>query len=163
MSARRFFTATAVFLLFIPIATFCEGEGQASAKIALEILPAEGATAVLVEAEIAADVDSRAEGLMWRESVPAGCGMIFIYPRDERMSFWMKNTSVPLSIAFIDSRGVLREILDMQPFDLTPVKSSGYRRFALEVPQGWFAENGIRAGSRLSSKTLEELRAIPSK
>ena len=87
--------------------------------------------------------------------------MIFVYPRDERMSFWMKNTLVPLSIAFIDSRGVLREILDMKPHDLTPVKSGGYRRYALEVPQGWFAKNGIDAGSSLSAKTLEALKAIP--
>lgn len=136
----------------------------ASERIALEILPAggEGGQAINVIAEIASTPEARETGLMGRRVLPAGSGMIFIYPRDERMSFWMKNTRVPLSIAFIDSRGVFREIFDMKPFDLTPVKSSGFRRFALEVPQGWFSENGIAAGSTLSGKTLEKLKAIPA-
>ena len=160
---RGFFAVAAVFFLLLICAVPCEGQGAKT--ITLEIIPLEEASggAVRVEAEIAANVDERAEGLMWRKAVPEGSGMIFVYPRDERMSFWMKNTLVPLSIAFIDSRGVLREILDMEPQDLTPVKSAGYRRFALEVPQGWFAKNGIEAGSALSPKTLQALKAIPAR
>ncbi len=160
MRLRRFFTGAAFFLFLLARAASCDA--QEAGRIVLEIIPVDEAAAVCVTAEIAADTDSRAEGLMGRKSVPDGSGMIFIYPRDERMSFWMKNTLVPLSIAFIDSRGVLREIFDMEPLDLTPVKSSGFRRFALEVPQGWFSANGIVAGSRLSSETLEALKAIPA-
>ena len=160
----RLFFAAAFFLFLLAPASVCLAQGRE--RIVLEILPAgggESAAAVKVEAEIAADAASREEGLMWRKSVPAGSGMIFIYPRDERMRFWMKNTLVPLSIAFIDSRGVLREILDMEPLDLTGVQSGGFRRFALEVPQGWFAENGIAAGSALSQETLDALKAIPAR
>ena len=154
----RFFAFAGLFLLLL-----MSSAAQEANRIILEIIPLdESSRRVCVEAEIAASVDERAEGLMWRKEVPDGSGMIFVYPRDERMSFWMKNTLVPLSIAFIDSRGVLREILDMKPQDLTPVKSGGYRRYALEVPQGWFAKNGIAAGSSLSPKTLIELKAIPA-
>ena len=162
MKLRSFFAFPAIFLLLFASGAFCAA--QAADRITLDIIPLDESGAVVcVEAEIAASIDERAEGLMWRKSVPDGSGMIFVYPRDERMSFWMKNTLVPLSIAFIDSRGILREILDMEPHDLTPVKSAGYRRFALEVPQGWFAKNGIEAGSALSPKTLLELKAIPAR
>ena len=161
MKPLRFFAFAGLFLLLLMSGAPCEA--QEANRIILEIIPLnENGNTVCVEAEIAASVDERAEGLMWRKEVPDGSGMIFVYPRDERMSFWMKNTLVPLSIAFIDSRGVLREILDMKPQDLTPVKSGGYRRYALEVPQGWFAKNGIAAGSSLSPKTLIELKAIPA-
>ncbi len=136
-------------------------EPLASGRLVLEILPSglDGAV-VEVNAEIASTPEERERGLMWRQSVPEGSGMIFIYPRDEKMSFWMKNTNVPLSIAFIDSRGVFREIFDMKPLDLTPVQSAGYRRFALEVPQGFFLRKGIAPGSAFSKKTLKSLKEI---
>ena len=159
---RGLLALAAAFFLLLICAAPCPA--QAPGRIVLEIIPADGGGGIVrVEAEVAANVDERAEGLMWRKSVPEGSGMVFVYPRDERMSFWMKNTLVPLSIAFIDSRGVLREILDMEPHDLTPVRSGGYRRFALEVPQGWFAKNGIGAGSALSPESLQALRAIPAR
>ncbi len=115
---------------------------------------------VKVDAEIAADFSSRARGFMHRRNIPEGTGMIFIYPGDEKMSFWMKNTEVPLSIAFIDSKGVFREIFDMEPFSLEPVKSAGYRRYALEVPRGWFLKNNIVPGSRFSEETMGLLKRI---
>ncbi len=97
---------------------------------------------------------------MHRKKIPEGTGMIFIYPGDEKMSFWMKDTEVPLSIAFIDSKGVFREIFDMEPFSLETVNSPGYRRYALEVPAGWFAARGISPGCRFSEETLAALRQI---
>ena len=69
--------------------------------------------------------------------------------RDEMMSFWMKNTLVPLSIAYIAQDGRILEIHDMQPEDLTPVRSSRSARYALEVPQGWYDRAGIAPGDRL--------------
>lgn len=162
MNLRRPFAAKAIFPLLL-LATLAPCAAQGPARISLEIVPQGESAAATVEAEIAADAAARAQGLMWRKSVPDGSGMVFVFPRDERMSFWMKNTLAPLSIAFIDSRGVLREILDMEPHDLTPVRSPGFRRYALEVPQGWFARNGIAAGSALSPGSLEALRAIPAR
>ena len=115
---------------------------------------------VQLEAEVAADGPSRAAGLMHRRELPAGQGMIFLFPRDERLSFWMKDTPLPLSVALLDAKGEIREICDMEPFDLTPVRSGGFRRFALEVPQGWFRAQGIAPGWRLSAASLETLRGI---
>ncbi len=96
--------------------------------------------------EIADTDESRAQGLMHRESLPADQGMLFVFDRDQRLSFWMKNTSIPLSIAYISSDGVIREIRDMEPYDLTPVRSQRSVRYALEVNQGAFEEAGISEG-----------------
>ncbi len=62
----------------------------------------------------------------------------------------MKNTPTPLSIAYIDYKGVIKDILDMKPFDLSDVSATGYVRYALEVPQGWFGREGIKAGDKLA-------------
>jgi uncharacterized membrane protein (UPF0127 family) len=72
--------------------------------------------------------------------------MLFIYERDQILSFWMKNTLIPLSIAFISSDGHILEIRDMSPQSLSPVKSSRSARFALEVPQNWFTRANITPG-----------------
>jgi len=72
--------------------------------------------------------------------------MIFVFERDEQLSFWMKNTVIPLSIAFIASDGRITEIKDMRPLDLSAVKSSRSVRYALEAPQGWFSRAGVKAG-----------------
>lgn len=87
---------------------------------------------------------------MERKNIPAGTGMVFIFERDQILNFWMKNTPTPLSIAYIDSRGTIRDIFDMTPFSLSSVTSTVSVRYALEVPQGWFAKNGIKPGDRVS-------------
>ncbi|MDR2184825.1 MAG: DUF192 domain-containing protein [Treponema sp.] len=106
-------------------------------------------TVVPISAEIAVTPKEQAAGLMNRKSLPDGKGMLFVYAKDELMSFWMKNTLVPLSIAFIAYDGRILEIRDMKPQDLTPVRSTRHVRYALEVPQGWFGRAGIAAGDRL--------------
>jgi uncharacterized membrane protein (UPF0127 family) len=105
---------------------------------------------VTVSAEYAVTDGERAKGLMWRSALSGGEGMLFVYDRDIMMSFWMKNTLLPLSIAFISSRGEILEILDMEPQNTRPVKSQRYCRYALEVPQGWFAATGIRPGDMIT-------------
>jgi uncharacterized membrane protein (UPF0127 family) len=102
---------------------------------------------VVVSAEIAATDSERAKGLMWRTAMNDNEGMLFVYDRDIQMSFWMKNTLIALSIAFISSRGEILEIYDMEPQNTRPVKSERSCRYALEVPQGWFARTGIRPGA----------------
>ena len=99
-----------------------------------------------VEAEVARTVIQRSQGLMFRETLDAGKGMLFVYPFDDNLNFYMKNTSIPLSIAFISSTGVITEIKDMEPFDIETVSSTEKVRYALEVPQGWFATAGIAVG-----------------
>ncbi|MCL1837547.1 MAG: DUF192 domain-containing protein [Treponema sp.] len=105
-----------------------------------------GAAEIEITVEIARTEDERAQGLMHRKKLPDGEGMLFIFDRDQQLSFWMKNTIIPLSIAFIASDGRITEIKDMQPNDLSSVRSSRSVRYALEVPQGWFARAGINAG-----------------
>lgn len=105
---------------------------------------------VCVLAEVAKTQAQRNRGFMERKNIPAGTGMIFVFERDQILSFWMKNTPHPLSIAYIDSTGTIRDIFDMTPFSLSSVTSTVSVRYALEVPKGWFEENGIKAGDKVS-------------
>jgi uncharacterized membrane protein (UPF0127 family) len=89
-------------------------------------------------------------GLMFRESVGAEEGMLFVFDSDGYRNFWMKNTKIPLSIAYISAKGVILEIYDMKPYDISVTYRSMYPcRYALEVNQGWFAKKGIKPGSKV--------------
>jgi len=115
-------------------------------KTAVLSITRPGLESVEITVEIARTEQERTQGLMHRKKLPDGEGMIFIFNRDEQLSFWMKNTVIPLSIAFIASDGRIVEIRDMQPLDLNSVTSSRSVRYALETPQGWFKRAGIKAG-----------------
>ena len=99
-----------------------------------------------IEVEIADKSESRRTGLMNRKSMPENHGMLFVFDSDQRLSFWMKNTFIPLSIAYISSDGKIMEIYDMKPESLKPVESVASVRYALEMNQGWFKANGINPG-----------------
>jgi uncharacterized membrane protein (UPF0127 family) len=123
-------------------------------KTAELTLETAGGAPVRLRAEIARTEAERARGLMYRPSLPDGEGMLFVFERDQILSFWMKDTLIPLSIAFISYDGRIREIYDMKVRDLTPVNSRRSVRYALEVPQGWFERAGISAGDRLNIPPL---------
>jgi uncharacterized membrane protein (UPF0127 family) len=106
--------------------------------------------AVKINVEIAKTDEERSQGLMFRKKLPDGEGMLFVFERDQQLSFWMKNTLIPLSIAFIASDGRITEIKDMQPLNENTVKSSRSVRYALETPQGWFSRAGIQPGDRVN-------------
>jgi len=112
---------------------------------------------VPVRVELAITEEEQERGFMERKEIPDGTGMIFAYEADRRMHFWMKDTPHPLSIAFIDSSGVIREIYDMTPFSLETVSSERSVRFALEVPSGWFSRAGVSVGDRLTEGSLAEI------
>jgi uncharacterized membrane protein (UPF0127 family) len=97
--------------------------------------------------EVAETPADRMMGLMGRKSLTADSGMLFDFGTTVDTAFWMKDTSIPLSIAFIGTDGKVLAIRDMKPFDETPVRSPGAYRYAIEVNRGWFAANGITAGS----------------
>jgi hypothetical protein len=99
-----------------------------------------------LQAELATTPEQRSRGLMFREDLPENGGMLFVFPQTRQVSFWMKNTPLPLSIAFLDADKRILNIVDMEPFDETSHPSAGPARYALEVHQGWFAERGIEAG-----------------
>lgn len=91
----------------------------------------------------------RERGLMYRTSLKDGNGMLFVYPSSQTVSFWMKNTLLPLSIAFIDANGKIISIQDMTPQESPPYKqypSPLPTKYALEVPQGWFGRENISVG-----------------
>ncbi len=101
--------------------------------------------------EIAATPAQRERGLMYREKLPDNDGMIFIMPSVGPATFWMKNTLIPLSIAFLDHKGVILEIHDMKPLDETITHSeSDQVAYALETNLHWFALNGIKPGDKIT-------------
>jgi len=108
-----------------------------------------------IEIEIADTKEKQITGLMYRKSIPENFGMLFIYEKPDYLSFWMKNTHIPLSIAFIDADGILREIIDMEKYDgrpdyLLPHYISKYKvPYALEMRQGWFLSRNIQPGIKI--------------
>ena len=112
-------------------------------KIRLEI----GEQALTVE--IACDDLSRTLGLMNRDSLPEDQGMLFVFARAQSLSFWMKDTRIPLSIAFLSDEGEILQIEDMKPLDERSTVSDKHGRYALEVNQGWFQRHGLGVGSRI--------------
>jgi uncharacterized membrane protein (UPF0127 family) len=99
-----------------------------------------------VKAEIADNPELRAKGLSGRRRLPDGHGMVFVFQYTRKQSFWMKDTSIPLSIAFISAEGTIRQVEQMNPFDLSKVASHSPVQYALEVNQGFFKKNGISVG-----------------
>ncbi|MDR0540475.1 MAG: DUF192 domain-containing protein [Spirochaetaceae bacterium] len=138
-------------VIFCAAAGFAHAENnKAQPKLetkTLTIQKADGTAAIT--AELARTDEQKMRGLMFRKTLPDGEGMLFVYTRDERMSFWMKNTLIALSIAYISRDGLIVDIFDMRPQSIIPVRSTRAVRYALEVPQGWFARAGIAEGSRV--------------
>lgn len=150
ITTKQIFRTTGVFFLiiFLLLLSISSCASTELKKQRLIITRIDGTT-IGIEAEIARTNTERNAGYMGRERIPNGTGMLFVFDRDQILSFWMKDTPTPLSIAYIDSRGRIREIYDMTPFSRASVTSTLSARYALEVPQGWFFENGITAGSTI--------------
>jgi len=110
----------------------------------------------LIRAEVAADYSSRGRGLMHRKSLAPNAGMLFIFDAAAIHCMWMKNTYIPLSVAFLDAQGAIINIADMQPHSEESHCASRPAVYALEMAQGWFAQRGIKPGMKLSG--LEKLR-----
>lgn len=106
---------------------------------------------ITVQAEIAATPASLKRGLMFRESLPPNHGMLFVFNQPQIQCFWMKNTPLPLSIAFIDEMGVITRITDMQPLSEQTHCPPEEVSYALEMAQGWFSQYGITAGARIDN------------
>lgn len=104
--------------------------------------------------EIADTPEKTEKGLMFRRRLPANRGMLFAFRTDEIRGFWMKNTHIPLSIAYIDYNGKIREIYDMEPENLDPVTSRFPFRYALEVNKGFFQRSGVKIGDKIDLSNL---------
>ena len=102
-----------------------------------------------IQVEIADDADERQRGLMYRESLGENEGMLFVYPEQRTLGFWMQNTLIPLDIAYIDREGRIVDIQQMEPQTTETHDSAAPAMYALEMNQGWFEANGIRIGDRI--------------
>ncbi len=110
----------------------------------------------LIRAEVVADFSSRARGLMQRKGLAPNAGMLFIFDELATHCMWMKNTYIPLSVAFLDEQGTIINIPDMQPHSEQSHCAARPARYALEMTQGWFAQRGIKPGMKLGG--LDKLR-----
>ncbi len=151
MAAHGFrITAACIFIALI-ILSFVQLQSivakERTCRIALQNV--KGKT-VYLNIEIADNEFRRRKGLMFRKSLPANEGMLFVFEYDQKLSFWMKNTYIPLSVAFIDASGIIRELYDMVPLNEHIIYSSKHSvRYALEVNKGWFAKHHIAQGCRV--------------
>ena len=102
-----------------------------------------------IHAEVANDMNSRMQGLMFRKSMPQSAGMLFVFEDSAAQCMWMKNTLIPLSVAFVDATGAIVNIADMQPQTEDSHCAERPVRYALEMNKGWFAQRGIRPGTKL--------------
>jgi uncharacterized membrane protein (UPF0127 family) len=128
-------------------------ESEASRTPTVIITNSEGER-VAVEVEIADNDAERQRGLMERTALAENAGMLFVFEREKPLAFWMKNTLIPLSVAYIDSNGRIVDIQDMEPLDETTHPSAEPARYALEVNQGFFAERGIEVGNEMEIPDL---------
>jgi hypothetical protein len=109
-----------------------------------------------IQAQLAQTPDQRATGLMFRSTMASNEGMLFVFEAAATQCFWMKNTLLPLSAAFITDNGTVVNIEDMKPQTLDSHCSKQPVRFVLEMNQGWFAKRGIKAGSKLSGPPFSQ-------
>jgi uncharacterized membrane protein (UPF0127 family) len=133
--------------------------GAAGLALAALLTPAQAQTALpttqltagihLITAEVAANDPQRARGLMFREKLAPNHGMLFVFDAKTVQCMWMRNTLIPLSVAFIDDDGSIVNIEDMQPKTENSHCAAKPVRYALEMEMGWFAKRGMKSGTRI--------------
>jgi uncharacterized membrane protein (UPF0127 family) len=134
----------------VSILTLCLA-GLAAAQSGPQKLPSIRLNAGIhnIDAELAQTPDERSTGLMFRTAMGTNQGMLFAFEQAGQQCFWMKNTLLPLSVAFVADDGSIVNIDDMKPQTLDSHCSTKHVRFVLEMNQGWFAKRGIKPGTRL--------------
>lgn len=151
----------AVLAVFGPGATAAQDTADVCAPD--RVIVSQDDRAISFQVEVADDAASRARGLMYRKSLEAGHGMLFIYPEPAPMSFWMRNTYIPLDIVFIDDHGVIRHIHPKaRPLDETPIPGAAIgdpdplRLMALEIGGGEAARLGLKVGQPIAHPRLDQ-------
>jgi hypothetical protein len=137
------------FLAFILLCLFCLPSGLVSQETAKSFLDLK-IKGKKIKVEVVRTESEKARGLMFRQKLGKDEGMLFVYEKEDRLSFWMKNTPIPLSIAFLDKTGRIVDIQDLVPFSLQTRVSAFPAQYALEVNQGWFKANGISIGDTVT-------------
>ena len=111
-----------------------------------------------IDTQLAVTPQQQEIGLMFRQTMPQTEGMLFVFPSEQRECFWMKNTDIALTAAFITQDGTIANLADMQPQTTTPHCSAKPVRYVLEMNQGWFAKKGIKAGFKVSGEPFTPAR-----
>src|SRR5450759_1598723 len=109
----------------------------------------------LIDTQLATNPEQRETGLMFRKEMPASEGMLFVFEQPAQQCFWMKNTLLPLTAAFVTDDGSIVTLADMQPQTTDSHCSAQPVRYVLEMNQGWFRKKGIKTGSKLDGKPFE--------
>ncbi|TAK76310.1 MAG: DUF192 domain-containing protein [Aquabacterium sp.] len=117
-----------------------------------------GAGMYVIQAQVASTAQQREIGLMYRDSMPQNEGMLFVFEQASTQCFWMKNTLLPLSIAFVAEDGSIVNVDEMQPQTLNEHCSAKPVAYVLEMNKGWFAKHGLKAGSRLTGPMFPSAR-----
>jgi len=144
---KRQFPYLESWLLSLVILVFFNGEVTASKVINIDNF--------LSKMEIANSYSKRKKGLMYRDNIEKDFGMLFVWDEEEIQCMWMKNTSIPLSVAFIKKEGEILDIFDLYPFSTLSVCSTDKVKYALEVNRGWFEEKAINRGDTLISPQIK--------
>ena len=132
-------SVVAVCAIFVPAAIHAQQLPQLTMRAGMH----------LIRAELANTYDTRSRGLMFRESLGPNQGMLFVFEVPGRHCMWMRNTLIPLSVAFVDSDGTIANIADMQPKTEQSHCAAREVPYALEMEKGWFSARGIRAGTKI--------------
>ena len=139
------------FLAFASFAVFCGAQAPQldlpRTKLAIGMFQ--------IDAQVAQTPEQRQIGLMHRPSMPQAEGMLFIFEQASQQCFWMKNTLLPLTAAFVADDGTIVNLADMQPQTTNTHCSAKPVRFVLEMNQGWFAKKGIKAGVKISGTPFQ--------
>ncbi len=150
---KGFAPALALTALFSPLNTFAqEGPQMNLQRIKLT------AGMHLIDAQVAFTPEQRQIGLMFRKEMPQQEGMIFVFEQPSQQCFWMKNTLLPLTAAFVADDGTIVNLADMKPQTTDAHCSAQPVRYVLEMNKGWFAKKGIKAGSKLGGAPFEAKR-----
>lgn len=137
-----------VLALALALAVACGGGDDGFPTAAVALTNDVGGRAELT-VELATTSAARGSGLMGREELAEDRGMLFVFPADTEARFWMKDTSIPLSIAFIAADGTILNVQEMEPLSEELHRSPEPYRYALELNQGWFERNGFGTGDRV--------------
>ena len=137
----------AVCLLSMPFALSAIAQGMPQTQLQRTTL---NAGMHLIQVQLAQDFEQRQIGLMWRKEMPQNEGMLFVFDQPAVQCFWMRNTLLPLTAAFVSDDGSIVNLADMKPMNDDSHCSKKPVRFVLEMNQGWFAKRNIQAGFKLS-------------
>lgn len=142
-SGGLLYAVAGILLVLLAVALFYNRAAEEGNFYKLKIAGKE------ITVELARTTQEHGLGLMYRHSLPENHGMLFIFPEEEHLSFWMKNTYIPLSIAFISTEGIITQIEPMEPLSVNSHDSKEKVRYALEMLEGWFERHNVKVGDRM--------------